>query len=753
MSQEVPQPLIAQALSQNNKDLVNIILTDDNTLQAETLYQYVKSSLLSGEHCYIIVSEREQSSQPFLMLSRYHLAHLSAGLQSISSVNQEILSRAQSLDSLQRIPLEVNKLEKLQMNRELLLDQIKERLSKFHVQITAQETLKEHILGAQHGAVTSLSNALKQELHDKVIDHNILRSYSTLGELYDDKFSFIPGDLVPSHIYDSEESFGQYVKQVKSLKRSIHVINEEVLGINTTLTNELSNKIDSEVELIKMVRGELSDYFPVSDLDSAGNKYIKIQNIISPLLDGLDILEVSLNIDQQYISLIIDQLDIVIYKSEPIKASRINSLLSRLTPFNAPDDELHVLITRVSDLRDQVDATFMIKGLIKKKYFNLATLYEDCQALNQRIDHLLYVLTDDQYSNYRLLQEELGCSNNLVTALLAQHQRDWGAALISIYISALQSSHSKHGQIDYELINKYGQYASLCRRIQKTESEVLHNRWSDIRMDALLQTAGRSIQQLSHSITVDRMSEILSQYFPVKIMTPEELDNHAIIANSKAIFLNNNNVSVQRLQAISENHHVVILGNKLGNINRIQDRLSTQLLRIETPAVPQYQAFSSMSSSDRLPQAKSLALAINMICDRFDVIQLRDKSIISLCSQALSQRIIDMLPDNQVNLLYQNSSQYEDLVDAMIHEDRHIYVIHENGLLDERRLEHLDWQIQTIQQMQQADIRLINISSSQLTYDLDTTLMNVFNAIVSSHTTEQINDEIRTADELTTVPI
>jgi len=74
-------------------------------------------------------------------------------------------------------------------------------------------------------------------------------------------------------------------------------------------------------------------------------------------------------------------------------------------------------------------------------------------------------------------------------------------------------------------------------------------------------------------------------------------------------------------------------------------------------------------------------------------------------------------------------------------------------LLDERRLEHLDWQIQTIQQMQQADIRLINISSSQLTYDLDTTLMNVFNAIVSSHTTEQINDEIRTADELTTVPI
>ena len=209
---------------------------------------------------------------------------------------------------------------------------------------------------------------------------------------------------------------------------------------------------------------------------------------------------------------------------------------------------------------------------------------------------------------------------------------------------------------DHELINKYGQYVSLCRRILKTESEVLHNLWSDTRVDTIRQTTGRSIQQLSLSAETDDMSDILTQYFPVKIMTPEEIDNHGVREGSKAIFLSNNNVNIQRLQVLSQNHHVVVLGSKLRNINRIQDQLSTQLLNIDTPAMSEYKSFNSMQSSDRLTQAKSLALAINMICDRFDVIQLRDKSVISLCNKALSQKIIEMLPDPQVNLLYQNLS-------------------------------------------------------------------------------------------------
>ena len=753
MSLQVPQPLIAQALQQDYNGLVNIILTDDSVHQAEALFQSVKSSLLSGQHCYIIVSEHEKSSHPLQMLSQYNLAHLSAEFQSLSAANPEILSRAKSLEMLQRIPLEANKLERLKMNRERLLDQIKERFAQYHIQITPEETLKELVLNPDFKAAALINLPLQQELNDKTIDHNLLRSYSALGQLYDDRFSFIQGDLVPAHIYESEETYGQYVKQVKSLKRSIQLVNEEVHGIKTALTNELSKKIDNEVELIKMVRAELSDYLPVSDLDSAGNKYVRIQKIISPLMEGLDILAVPLNTDQQYISLIIDQLDIVLYKSESIKSSKINSLLSRLTPFNSEDDKLDSLVSQVSELREHVEATFMIKDLIKKRYFNLASLYEDCEALTQRINHLIYILTDDQYSNYRLLQEELNCSQNLVHALLSEPEDNWGATLLSLYISSLQSSHSKLMHADHELINKYGQYVSLCRRILKTESEVLHNLWSDTRVDTIRQTTGRSIQQLSLSAETDDMSDILTQYFPVKIMTPEELDNHGVREGSKAIFLSNNNVNIQRLQVLSQNHHVVVLGSKLRNINRIQDQLSTQLLNIDTPAMSEYKSFNSMQSSDRLTQAKSLALAINMICDRFDVIQLRDKSVISLCNKVLSQKIIDMLPDHQVNLLYQNSSQYEDLVDAMIHEDRDIYVIHENGLLDERRLAHLDWQLQTIDQMHSANIKMINISTSQLIYDLDATLMNVFNAIVSSNTSELIIDEIRTADEPTTVPI
>ena len=249
------------------------------------------------------------------------------------------------------------------------------------------------------------------------------------------------------------------------------------------------------------------------------------------------------------------------------------------------------------------------------------------------------------------------------------------------------------------------------------------------------------------------MLHVLTQYFPIKITTPEELDHHEVKADSKIIFLNNGNANVQRLQELSPNHHIVILGSILRNINRVQEHLSTQVLQLETSSIQRYKPFGTMQSSDRLAQAKSLALAINMICDRFDVIQLRDKSVISLCNKTLSQKIIDMLPEHQVNLLYQNSSQYEDLVDAMIHEDREIYILHENGLLDERRLAHLDWQLDTIEQINHTDIRLINITTSQLTFDLETTLMNVFNAIVSFNTTGPIYDEISAADEPTTVPI
>ena len=163
------------------------------------------------------------------------------------------------------------------------------------------------------------------------------------------------------------------------------------------------------------------------------------------------------------------------------------------------------------------------------------------------------------------------------------------------------------------------------------------------------------------------------------------------------------------------------------------------MLHIDTPATTTFTSFSLLPKSDRLVQAKSLALSINVICDRFDVIQLKDKSVISLCNEALSRRVIDMLPDHQVNLLYQNSSEYEDLVDAMIHEDRDIIILLENGLLDERRLSHLDCQLHTIKSMRDANIKIINISTAAIALNLDTTLMNVYDTITGSIISEPVS--------------
>ena len=752
MSLQVPHPLIAQAIHQDSNRLVNIILTDDNAYQAEVLYQSVRSSLLSGAHCYIVVSEHANSLEPVQMLSQFNLAHLSAELQSLSSFNQDILSRSKALESLQRIPIESNRLAKLKINRDSILDQIKQQLARFQAFITPQETFKDHILNAEQNE-NNIASPLLQELITRDIDYTVLRGFSTLGELYDSRFSFVQKEMIPSWIFNAEETHRSYVNQVLKSKGLVDTINAQLSQLTTELTHNLWEQLQSDIDHVENVKTELVKYLPLNELDSAGDRYLKIQKIMAPLQTELYQLTIPSSTDRESITQIIDQLDTVLLNSESIRASTINALLNRVTPFNTNDDRLDSINIQLAELRAAVDTIAPVKQVIKKRYFNLATISIDCKIITNTLDHQLTVLTDDQYCNYRLLQAELNCTDSLVTALLSQPQSDWGEALLTLYIQGLQSNRSLLIQQDHELISKYGKYLRLCRRIQRTESEILHNRWSDIRSEALHQAGGKTVQQLSHSVATDNMMDILTQYYPIKITTPEELDQHKVKANSKVIFLNNGNANVQRLQELSPNHHIVILGSKLRNINRVQEHLSTQVLQLETASIQQYKPFSTMQNSDRLAQAKSLALAINMICDRFDVIQLRDKSVISLCNKTLSQKIIDMLPEHQVNLLYQNSSQYEDLVDAMIHEDREIYILHENGLLDERRLAHLDWQLDTIEQINQTDIRLINITTSQLTYDLETTLMNVFDAIVSFNTAGPIHDEISTTDEPTTVPI
>ena len=752
MSLQVPHPLIAQAIHQDSNGLVNIILTDDNAHQAEVLYQSVRSSLLSGAHCYIVVSEHAASIEPVQMLSQFNLAHLSADLQSLSSVNQDILARSKSLESLQRIPIESNRLAKLKINRDTILDQIKEQLARFQAYITPQETFKDHILNVEQNE-GNIASPLVQELITWDIDYTVLRGFSTLGELYDSRFSFVQKEMIPSWIFNNEDSHRSYVNQVRKTKGLVDAINAHLSQLTTELTHNQQEQLQSDIDHVENVKIELVKYLPLSELDSAGDRYLKIQKIIAPLQSELYQLAIPSFTERESITHIIDQLDTVLLNSESIKVSTINALLNRVTPFNATDDRLDSINIQLAELRAAVDTIAPVKEVIKKRYFNLATISADCTAIANTIDHLLTVLTNDQYCNYRLLKAELNCTDSLVKALLSQTQSDWGEALLTLYIQGLQSNRSILIHEDHELISKYGKHLRLCRRIQRTESEILHNRWADIRSEALNRAGGKTVQQLSHSVSTDSMLHVLTQYFPIKITTPEELDHHEVKADSKIIFLNNGNANVQRLQELSPNHHIVILGSILRNINRVQEHLSTQVLQLETSSIQRYKPFGTMQSSDRLAQAKSLALAINMICDRFDVIQLRDKSVISLCNKTLSQKIIDMLPEHQVILLYQNSSQYEDLVDAMIHEDREIYILHENGLLDERRLAHLDWQLDTIEQINHTDIRLINITTSQLTFDLEATLMNVFNAIVSFNTTGPIYDEISDADEPTTVPI
>jgi hypothetical protein len=753
MSLQVSHPLIAQAIYQDSKGLVNIILTDDRAHQAEVLYQSVKSSLLAGEHCYIAVSESEKSSEPAHMLSQYNLAHLSAELQSMVTANQDVLARSKSLETLQRITIEGNKLAKLTINRDVILDQIKAQLGKFSSLVTPQETFNEYILNTEQSGDAINTIPVSQELLSRKIDYTVLRGFSTLGELHDSRFSWVQTELIPSWVYGSEQTYRHYVNQIESIKLSVDYINTELSQISSEITDALDRQLQYELGQIEKAKAALVKYLPTSELDSTRDQHLRIQSIITPLQSELIEFSVAPVDDQPSINQVIEELDSILLNRDAHRAKRISTLMSRATPFNTQDERLDNLNVRLSELKLTTDTIDSLKDIIKKRYFNLASIVSDCETITKTLNHVLNILTDDQYSNYRLLQAELNCSEALVSTLTMQPQGDWGQALLALYIQSLQSSKSLLIQQDQELIDNYDQYQRLCRRIKRTESEVLHNIWTDIRTDALHQSGGRSVQQLSDAVIAGNMQHVLTHYFPIKIVTPEELDQHDVLPDSKIIFLNNGNVIVARLQELTQQHHIVILGGKLRNIGRVQDQLSTQVLEMDTPSVQEYKPFSSLQSGDRLAQAKSLALAINMICDRFDVIQLRDKSIISLCSDVLSQKIINMLPPQQVNLLYQNSSQYEELVDAMIHEDREIYILHENGLLDARRLSHLDWQLETIEQIIRTDIKLLNITTHQLTYDLDATLMNVFEAIVSSNTAEPIKDVTSPTDELATVPI
>ncbi len=428
----------------------------------------------------------------------------------------------------------------------------------------------------------------------------------------------------------------------------------------------------------------------------------------------------------------------------------------RLTPFNNGVQNT-TINHNLLHVRERSSEIPYLSNIIKKLYFSIEKLTDDITKLDERVTRLTSLVENDRLLNYLLLKNELQGSDELVSTLVSNKSNDWGQAFLQLYILA----NAQQKKIATQSI-KNQQYNFLLTSVnlESYVAQAIHNLWSERRSKALAQSGFKTFKAILNSddaqISVaDGLRSVLNEYYPIQILSIDEIYkdiSHELTPKSLMIFYLNKKINKKILSKRGEHIDSIIISPEIHNLNELKESNNTQVLKLDHSRLTETRAFKSLPTIERLKQAQSLAYAMYMISDRFDVIQLKHKSVILLCSKVISDDIIHTLPEDSINILYQDSSTYEDLIDAMIHKGREINVVIENGLIDERRLDHLQWQLHVMNLIEQAQINLIDIPTYELIIDYQSTITEVIDRILCLND-NKVSDLPISHDELNTIPV
>lgn len=750
-------PVMEDALSDKQSGSITFLQASDSNTTADFLSEKLIDKLVRGEKTLVVLPTSYDREIPAKILAKHKLAHLSILWDANTSLEDKALERFKILSRLSEVSRDSHALEMVTAYSASIQKDLGSIVASYLQEIFDGMSVSEMIEYYCHDTPRAVTSSLLEDMN-RIKDYSeVIHRLEGLEQEYESRFEFMESDLLDTSVFLSRESHIRSRNMILSLYNYAEEIKKEFEFAKAEALRPIALKIEAEAVILSTLLSELKDAYYTADIEQTNIESI-INTSIKALsnLEHLKIKPVERGEDNHwnYLGHIIANIESTLNQLDHISSAVTGKYFKRLTPFNADSERLKAVLHQMEDLSSQLDDIDWLFINFSTQGLTLDSVQNDINNIWKHLKWINYLLNDGDYVRFKLAQNELNISDQILKILINEEAVSWKYSFIKLLLGCFISNNSKIGNLRFEEL--LAKSETLHKQVSVIVQDTIHNKWKKIRMNAMSQlkchhedlyhilfSADSTSLTLSNILHVD--PDFLLSFYPIMVTTQDHLAELECFVThwDNIIFYESSILSTASLQPWKEGRlEVSIVTSQAINLNQIQDKWETNLYFSHPPKSSFAQPFELLPRSERYQQAKNLALSILSVAPMHNIYRIKGKCIISLLNNSLNAKIVEILQDQDMNILYENSDESEALIEAMLTSDDEILLLHENGLLNYTQIKSFAWQKHILQLLQEAQIKLVNIDTLQLVKNCRATLHKLKKTISQSSARELVDEPL-----------
>lgn len=747
-------PVMEEALMAHEENCINFLQTTNASTLSDFLSEKLIQALLQGQKSLIILPEGCDLNIPAKTLAQNKLAHLVMVWDADHKVDAKIREKLKILTRLAEVERNRHSFENLNTYINVLTKDIEKQIESYYLPLGHGNTIKSLANYFKEHESVELSYPVRKNLASIQDPYKVYEGLDQLENLYHQRFILMESSLINHTIYEDRERHIKSRNEIIALHNFIEELTNNFLYAKEELLRDIDNTIEKEGNEWYRALSEIKESYYTHDIEYSKVDFAAI--VVKSISEArsaeyLTIDDSALqNLTWQNGKNVLQVIEELLYNQEEILISAKQKYWKRLTPFNVGSNRLKSVLTQVKELSDMLSTYEWLDISCNSQMLTLSGLEDQLIDTCTKIRTVKTILTDAEYNQFKQHQTALNINADLLNLIKHDENKSWKEVFNQIVISKILNEKSKRGQ--QTLQSRYLKLKDLQAQKSKIAQDIVHNIWCKKRNTALneykykhVDSFGEVFYSSNESIRLNdllhKAPEFLLTYYPVMIVRQNDLSHIFSLAQNwdQVIFYDSIEIDPNHIEPfVNSEKEITIVTSQPINLNPIQNKWTTHLFFSKDERIQYTQPFSLLQRSERYHQARALCIAIHKVIDRCNIYRLKNKCIISFVHEKLDENIIASLPSKDLNVLYKDSDQLDDLIEAMALPETDIFILCENGLLNDQKIASIEWQLHVLELIEQAQINLINIDTLQLMKNYQHTFRKIVESLGSS-TMEETN--------------
>lgn len=743
-------PVMEEALVSIETNSITFLQANETTTIADYLSEKLIKSLLSGLKTLVVLPKSYDVDVPAKIMAKNKLAHLIAVWNNDDNQDNKAVERLKILSKLSEVNRPAFAYDMLQSYIAALTDEIDKEIQSYNSQVYNEKSYKDLVEYYRHYVPGHVSADLLKKVASIISPETIIDQIDDLERMYEARFDIMDCELFAPSVFSNKEDHIETRHVISSLYNYVTEIKHDFGFAKSESLQNIFNKVESESNTWAKVLSEAKDIYYTADIENDNFGEV-LNNLLGPTKGFEYVVLESEFVDTlswETLGNLIEKIDTLIANCEEIANECSAKYFKRLTPFNSSSERLRSVIHQMDELSSLLEESQWLNLTLSTQGLTLISIENEIIQIWKKLKLINTIFNDGKYVLFKLKQNALGLHDDVLHHLINNESADWRQSFVNLFISSFITNKNKKGH--QKLAEKYEKLKSLIANKPSVIQDSVHNKCCKSRISAIkeLKSTNEDLFNALFSATKTSLTlanifyfdpTLVLSFYPIMIVTQDKLAELESFTThwDNVIFYDSSIISVSSISPWKEsNLDVSIITSKAINLNPIQDNWATELFFSKSNKLTYAQPFELLQTSDRYQQARALSLDILTIVPYFNVYRVKNKCIISLVSKSLNQKLIEVLDSADLNILSEQSNEAEALIEAMLSSESEIFILHENGLLNDQNTKSIEWQMRILQLLEEAQVNLINIDTLHLMNHCKATLHQIAKKLTNDYTSE-----------------